>query len=68
MVVSRVLNEIADELVERAQWLRSERMGGGNASHLQPREEECLYLSKRLRDGWRLFGVGRRDETGGGGP
>jgi hypothetical protein len=35
-------------MTERAEWLRAERLTGGNAEHLYAREEETRYMLARI--------------------
>lgn len=35
-------------LTERADWLRSEYLNGGNFEHLKAREDECRYIAEKV--------------------
>ncbi len=42
---------LAKEFTDRAEWLRSEYLNGGNFEHLNAREQECRYLAQKLSEG-----------------
>jgi hypothetical protein len=38
-------------LRERADWLRSEYLNGGDFKHLKAREDECRYIAEQVEKG-----------------
>lgn len=45
------VTNLVSQLRARADWLRSEYLGGGDRAHLSAREEECRWLAKVIQEG-----------------
>lgn len=50
-VIAEVRGLFCRALRERANWLQSEYLKGGDRAHLQPREEECRALADMIERG-----------------
>lgn len=50
-VIAEVRGLFCRAIRERANWLQSEYLKGGNRAHLQPRDEECRALADMIERG-----------------
>ena len=50
-IIAQVRASLSESLRDRAEWLRSEYLKGGDRAHLQPREEECRALADMIQRG-----------------
>lgn len=50
-IIAQVRASLSEALRERANWLESEYLKGGDRAHLQPREEECRALADMIQRG-----------------